>query len=77
MQITLKKNLVQYLICPKCGKNLTVKSSKNIENEVIKGFLGCSNKHKFPIQNGVPKLVVDKEKIFVKTEDSFSSKWKN
>lgn len=77
MQITLKKNLVQYLICPKCGKNLTVKSSKNIENEVIKGFLSCSNKHKFPIQNGVPKLVVDKEKIFVKTEDSFSSKWKN
>ena len=54
-----------------------VKTNKNSGDEIIEGVLSCISKHKFFIKNGVPKLVVDKERVFVKTEDSFSSKWKN
>jgi len=54
-----------------------VKTNKNSGDEIIEGILSCISKHKFFIKNGVPKLVVDKERVFVKTEDSFSSKWKN
>ena len=39
------------------------------------GLLVCDNKHKFKINKGIPRFVVDKEKNFVKTEDAFSSKW--
>jgi len=73
----LKETLVQYLICPKCSKKFILKYSKKNSHDVLEGSLICSKNHKFPIKEGIPRLVIDKEKTFVKTEDSFSSKWKN
>ena len=46
------------------------------KQEILSGDIICKKRHKFPIIDGVPRFVVDKAKIFVKTEDSFSSKWK-
>ena len=73
----MKEKLVQYLICPKCGKEFTLKFTKAKSNEILEGSLICSKKHRFPIKDGIPRLVIDKAKTFVKTEDSFSAKWKN
>ncbi len=73
----MKDALVEYLICPKCSQNFTLKIKKKIKKEIIEGDLICLKRHKFPISGGIPRLVVDKGKTFVKTEDSFSSKWKN
>jgi SAM-dependent methyltransferase len=73
----LKEILVQYLICPICGKKFSLKSNKANSAEILEGKLVCLKNHKFPIKDGIPRLVVDKSKIFVKTENSFSSKWKN
>ena len=73
----MKESLVEYLICPKCSKDFSLKISRKKVNEIIEGVLICKKRHRFPIKNGVPRLVVDKEKVFVQTEDSFSSKWKN
>ena len=72
----MKQTLVDYLICPRCSKNLTLKIKKKHRNEIIEGQLLCLNSHRFLISGGIPNFVVDKSKIFVKTEDSFSSKWK-
>jgi ubiquinone/menaquinone biosynthesis C-methylase UbiE/uncharacterized protein YbaR (Trm112 family) len=72
----LKLNLVDYLICPKCNKNLTLKSLKSSKLEVQIGILKCQNNHKFHIKNGIPRFVTDTKKDFVKTEDAFSAKWK-
>lgn len=69
--------MVQYLICPICGKKFSLKSNKANSAEILEGKLVCLKNHKFPIKDGIPRLVVDKSKIFVKTENSFSSKWKN
>lgn len=73
----MKEILVQYLICPICGKKFSLKSNKANSAEILEGKLVCLKNHKFPIKDGIPRLVVDKSKIFVKTENSFSSKWKN
>jgi len=73
----LKENLVQYLICPKCNSKFILKSMKKRSSEILEGQLICSKKHKFPIKKGIPRLIVDKTRIFVQTEDSFSSKWRN
>ena len=73
----MKELLVEYLICPKCGKNFTLKPKKKVGNEIVEGELMCLKRHRFPISKGVPRLVIDKSKIFIKTENSFSAKWKN
>jgi len=72
----LKETLVQHLICPKCRKKFVLKSHKKNKIEIFTGILICKNNHKFPIKNGIPRLVVDKAGNFVKTEDAFSAKWK-
>ncbi|MCV0430363.1 methyltransferase domain-containing protein [Nitrosopumilus sp.] len=72
----MKDFLVEHLICPKCSKKLVLKSLKKKKDEIIEGNLICLNKHKFPIKDGIPRLVVDTAKTFVDTENSFSSKWK-
>jgi len=75
-KLDLKSILVNYLACPKCGKNLTLKSQKITHDEIIEGHLFCLNRHKFNITRGIPRFIVDKDSGFVKTEDAFSSKWK-
>lgn len=72
----MKLSLVSQIVCPKCGKNFEIKSQKKIKTEIISGTLICKNRHKFSINNGIPRLVFDKEGNFVKTEDAFSAKWK-
>ncbi len=72
----MKQSVVDYLICPTCSKNLTLKIKKKSKKEIIEGQLICLKRHRFLISGGIPNFVVDKSKTFVKTEDSFSSKWK-
>ena len=73
----MKETLIPYLICPICSKKFSVKSKEKRSGEILNGNLICLKNHKFPIKDGIPRLVVDKSKIFVKTENSFSTKWKN
>ena len=72
----MKESLVKYLICPKCKSDMRLIIKKVSKQEILSGDIICKKRHKFPIIDGVPRFVVDKAKIFVKTEDSFSSKWK-
>ncbi len=72
----MKPELVEYLICPKCASKFSLFSKKTEKNEVISGILKCAKNHKFNIKFGIPRLVVDSENDFVKTESAFSSKWK-
>ena len=65
------------IVCPNCGNNLMLKSKKKIKEEIVEGLLICSKKHEFKITKGIPRFVSDKNKKFLKTEDAFSSKWKN
>ena len=73
----MKSSLVENLICPVCGRGLILKVSKKRGNEIFEGKLICPKRHIFSIKRGIPRFVVDKAKDFVKTEDAFSSKWKN
>ena len=73
----MKDSLIKYLICPKCSQKFSLKIKKKIKKEIIEGELICLKQHKFPIIGGIPRLVIDKTMNFIKTEDSFSSKWKN
>ena len=70
-------NLLEYLQCPLCHGQLSLKINKKIKKEIITGKFSCNKcKEIFPVKKGIPRFVKDKEKNFVKTEDSFSAKWK-
>lgn len=73
----MKLKLVQYLVCPICGNSFALRISKKKNGEVSEGSITCTRQHRFSIKNGIPRLVADKTKDFLKTEDAFSSKWKN
>jgi len=72
----LKPSLVNFLICPRCKRKFVLKLLKKNHGEILTGSLKCSNRHKFDIKNGIPRLLVDKTSDFIKTEKAFSSKWK-
>ena len=75
--ILMKTELLQYLVCPTCKGQISPKINKKVKNEIITGTLNCRNcKNTFLITQGIPRFVTDKTKDFVKTEDSFSAKWR-
>jgi len=72
----MKTSLIEFIVCPICLKKFSLKKEKKSRYEILEGILQCSNGHKFKIHSGIPRLLVDKTKGFVKTEEAFSSKWK-
>ena len=73
----MNTSILEYLECPLCHGELSLKSTKKIKNEIITGTFSCKNCHEqFPIKNKIPRFVKDTAKNFVKTEDSFSAKWR-
>ena len=73
----MKITILEYLECPLCHGILFLKSTKKTKNEIFEGKLTCKKcKEIFPIKKGIPRFVKDTAKDFVKTEDSFSAKWK-
>lgn len=76
VHFSLKEILVEYLICPICKNQFCVKTNRKVGEEIKEGYLTCRRNHKFPIKRGIPRLVVDKGKDFIKTENAFFKKWK-
>ena len=72
----MKINLLEYLQCPLCHGELSLKITKKIKKEIITGKFSCNKcKEIFSVKKGIPRFVVDQTKDFVKTEAAFSSKW--
>ena len=72
----MKPNVINYLVCPKCKNDFTVKVLRKKKDEIFDGILTCKNRHKFKIKKGIPRLITDKTSGFIKTEEAFTSKWK-
>jgi SAM-dependent methyltransferase/uncharacterized protein YbaR (Trm112 family) len=53
----MRERLVQWLACPTCNGNLSLKSGRVKGKEVIEGALHCPCGEIFPIVAGVPRLL--------------------
>ena len=73
----MKLEIMNEIICPECQSDFSVKVKKKQKKEILEGQLICTKKHSFPIISGIPRLVLDRQKDFIKTEDAFSSKWRH
>lgn len=72
----MKATIVNYIVCPVCKKELTLKVDKWDGHEVNSGSLSCILNHEFPITNGVPRLLVNISGSVEQVKNSFSDKWK-
>lgn len=54
----MKKNLLQWLVCPHCEGNIELLSSAECDGETKDGIMECKTcKTKFPIRNFIPRFV--------------------
>lgn len=70
----MRKRLLKWLLCPVCEHELELKVICCTEEEIIEGILSCPCGQKFPIINGVPRLVCDglKEELLQSYPDFFN-----
>ena len=73
----MKKEHLQYFICPECGKELElINLAKEESNEIIDGTLACKEGHEYKIINEIPRLLPKTiESTKKETQESFSKKW--
>ncbi len=75
----MKENLVNYLACPRCGKDFRLNVMKKRSGEILDGVLTCNSRHRFYIKGGIPRLLLgggSNTRTFEQNRKSFSSKWK-
>ncbi len=54
----MKKELLDILVCPVCKGKLTLTIEKEIEKEIISGFLYCAKGDvRYPIIDTIPNLL--------------------
>jgi SAM-dependent methyltransferase/uncharacterized protein YbaR (Trm112 family) len=53
----MRERLLELLVCPSCGKQLTVNVALRKDVEIFEGTLSCHCDHVFPIIRGVPRLL--------------------
>ena len=53
----MKNWLIDFLCCPVCGGNLTVKSFEDSGNEILNGMLLCECQRWYPIIDGLPRIL--------------------
>ena len=74
----MKKRLLDYLCCPACQKEFTLKIKKEQDSEIESGKLICKEcKKSYDIIDGVPVILDDKKlKDFSKTRKNWENWWK-
>lgn len=72
----MKRNLLAFLACPYCGKDITLTSSREEKNEVVEGTLSCTAcGRKWPIINGIPRMVNSLDMIEQRSAEGFGYEW--
>lgn len=70
----MKKKLLNYLCDPNDKSELILRKAKYNElGNIEEGLLVSKSGHEYPILNGIPRFVSDKE--IKKTVDSFGNEW--
>lgn len=72
----MKHALLNYLACPACKREFTLRVDREEDKEIIGGSLICNGCGKeFKIQDGIPRLVVNFREDA--TAERFGYEWKN
>ena len=75
----MKRRLLDFVICPVCGHDLVLEANGDGAEEVESGTLRCPSGHRFPLLDGVPRLLSDLAAHgddARSIQDSFSREWR-
>ena len=72
----MKKSIVKYLRCPDKKSSLILRIEKEKNGEIIEGLLTSEEGKRYPVLGGIPRFVGKIDKSKVKTQASFTEKWK-
>lgn len=75
----MKPSFLHHLRCPRCAAPFGLTSRRLKQQEILRGELSCRTGHRYPIRQGVARLVsqVQLEEQQRVTASSFASKWKH
>ena len=71
----MKKGITNFLTCPTCSGNLTLQVEKRNGKEIISGLLICTQEHRFPIKDGVPRFIDHLTPVEFRTQEVFGKEW--
>ncbi len=72
----MKKEYLNYIICPWCSSKLKLLNDETCKNEVKSGLLICKKKHKYLVRKFVPRFTYNiQQKDISHTKETFSHKW--
>ncbi len=57
----MREDMLSILRCPTCRHPLSLRDPKRDGEDVLGGLLACDEDHTFPIQGGIPNLIVPEE----------------
>lgn len=71
----MKETLCQYLACPECGGDLSLRIEDREDAEIISGALACGDcPRAWPIQGGIPRFAaLDEDQR--ETAENFGAQW--
>lgn len=53
----MKAGLLDYIACPECGGSFEIEADDADGEEIRSGSLACTEGHRFPIRDSVPRFV--------------------
>ncbi len=73
----MKRRLAEWLVCPATGEPLSLQIKKELEGEILEGELISTSGRRYPITDGVPRLLSPElldagQEV---TGEAFSAKW--
>lgn len=73
----MKDGLLQYLICPACGGEISLRTDQREESEVISGALECARcQAVYPVRGGIPRFAGEESMQNQRaTAENFGAQW--
>ncbi len=72
----MRQRLLDFIVCPLCGKDLSSRAHKEYGGNIEEGELVCPSGHIFPITNSIPRMLVGPlSEVKKKTAESFGFEW--
>ena len=72
----MKRELLDFLVCPICGREFALRESLKERGEIFEGSLVCTGCNKeFPVYGGIPRMIMGVEER--STAERFGYEWKS
>jgi uncharacterized protein YbaR (Trm112 family) len=66
----MRRDLLDILVCPVSKGPLTLTATNEADGEILEGTLTCEDGHSYPIEDGIPNLLLPDQREAIDAEPS-------